>query len=157
MIILFDYCEQFLVFVRKVAITFDPSFGIVAATFPSHYLWAWALCGGYQVAHLLTGRRVSHFPTHPRFPDFPGRISSNSRNGFTEYLQFISPLIGSPRPKPRPVSCLNWFDVKEVWMNQLIICTCYIQITVIVTFLYFKNWANISNETQFYHAFWTGI
>ena len=92
---------------------------IVAATFPSHYLWAWALCGGYQVAHLLTGRRVSHFPTHPRFPDFPGRISSNSRNGFTEYLQFISPLIGSPRPKPRPVSCLNWFDVKEVWMNQL--------------------------------------
>ena len=52
------------------------------------------LCGGYQATHLLTGRRVSHFPTHPRFPDFLARISSNSRNGFTEYLQFICPLIG---------------------------------------------------------------
>ena len=76
------------------------------------------LCGGYQATHLLTGRRVSHFPTHPRFPDFLGRISSNSRNGFTECLQFTCPLIDSPRPKPRPVSCLNRFDVKEVWMNQ---------------------------------------
>ena len=78
-----------------------------------------ALRGGYQVAHLLTRRRVSHFPTHQDFPISRARISSNSRSGFTKNLQFICPLIGWPRQTRENVPCLENIDVKVEWMNQI--------------------------------------
>ena len=80
---------------------------------------SWPLRGGYQVAHLLTRRRVSHFPTHQDFPISRARISSNSRSGFTKNLQFICPLIGWPRQTRENVSCLDNIDVKVEWMNQI--------------------------------------
>ena len=80
---------------------------------------SWPLRGGYQVAHLLTRRRVSHFPTHQDFPISRARISSNSRSGFTKNLQFICPLIGWPRQTRENVPCLENIDVKVEWMNQI--------------------------------------
>ena len=115
------YCPNFKMYLSKFQNVFVQIVkyicGIVAATFPSLEL---ALRGvsSRPSADWAPGVTFSNAPQISRFPR--ARISSNSRNGFTEYLQFICPLIGLPRPMPRPVSCFDGFDVKEVWMNQLI-------------------------------------
>ena len=102
------------------------------------------------------GVTFSNAPQISRFPR--ARISSNSRTGFTEYLQFICLWSGDPDGSLKLSHALmDLMSKKCEWINLSNMYSLHHHIIVIVTFYYISRyWGKLRNKKHFQHSFWLG-